>query len=85
MSQELDQLQEIARVATRKALEGYVLPESWRTNLTLGTEFRGDERVFELYVAGERPQDAIVIASATVNRRTLAVQVTVSNLSKAGE
>jgi hypothetical protein len=85
MSQELDQLQEIARVATRKALEEYVLPEGWRAHLTLGTEFRGDERVFELYVAGERPQDAIVIASTTVNRRTLAVQVTVSNLSRAGE
>jgi hypothetical protein len=85
MSQELDQLQEIARVATRRALEGYVLPESWRTHLTLGTGFQGDERVFELYVAGERPEDAIVIASATVNRKTLAVQVTVSNLSKAVE
>jgi hypothetical protein len=85
VSRELDQLQEIARVATRKALEGYVLPENWRPHITLGARLEGDERVFELYIAGERPQDAIVIATATVHRKTLNVQVTVSNLAKAGE
>jgi len=85
VSQELDRLEEIARVAIRAALEGYVLPEGWRANVAFGVFFQGDERVFELHVARERPEDAIVIAQASVNRKTLAVQVTVSNLAKAGE
>src|SRR4051812_11367570 len=51
---ELDELQEIARVATRTALEGYEpISEEWKKNLTLGTFFEGDERIFELYVAAE--------------------------------
>ena len=78
---ELDELQEIARSATRTALESYeAIPEEWAKNLTLGTLFDGDDRIFELYVAGERPKDAIVLTSARVNRFTRAVAVTVTNL-----
>ena len=78
---ELDELQEIARVATRNALEAYEsLPEEWSKNLTLGTFFEDEDRIFELYVAAERPADAIVISSARVNRKTRNVTVTVSNL-----
>lgn len=80
---ELDELQELARVATREALEAYEpLPDEWKENLTLGTFFEGDDRIFELYVAAERPADGIVISSARVNRRTRSVSVTVSNLTK---
>lgn len=80
---ELDELREIARVATRKALEDYErIPEEWEENLTLGTFFDGDDRIFELYVAGERPVDAIVISSARVNRKTRSVRVVISNLVK---
>jgi hypothetical protein len=78
---ELDELQEIARVATRAALEAYEpIPPEWEKNLTLGTLFEGDDRVFELYVAGERPRDAIVLTSARVNRLTRSVSVQVTNL-----
>jgi hypothetical protein len=78
---ELDELQEIARVATRTALEGYEpMPKEWEENLTLGTSFEGDERIFELYIAAERPEDAVVISTARVNRKSKEVVVTISNL-----
>lgn len=80
---ELDQLQEIARVATREALEEYEqIPKEWEANLTLGTFFDGDDRIFELYVATDKPRDAIVISSARVNRKSRSVQVTITNLKK---
>ena len=78
---ELDDLREIARVATRAALENFEpIPPEWNARLTLGTFFDGDDRIFELYVAGERPRDAIVLTSARVNRRTKEVTVSVTNL-----
>jgi len=80
---ELDQLQELARIATRKALEEYEqIPKEWEANLTLGTLFDGDDRIFELYVAADKPKDAIVISSARVNRKSRSVQVTITNLKK---
>lgn len=80
---ELDELQEIARLATRAALEEYErIPAEWEKNLTLGTFFDGDDRIFELYIAAEQPSDAVVISSARVNRRTKAVMVVISNLAK---
>ena len=80
---ELEELQEIARLATYEALKAYEpVPPEWEKNLTLGTFFGGDDRIFELYVAAERPADAIVISSARVNRKSESVQVTVSNLKK---
>ena len=80
---ELDELQELARVATREALEAYEpFPDEWKENLTLGTFFDGDDRIFELYVAAERPAGGIVISSTRINRKTKAVQVTISNLAK---
>ena len=78
---ELDELQELARVATRAELARYEpIPEEWARVLTLGTFFDGEDRIFELYVAGARPADAIVLTSARVNRNTRAVSVTVTNL-----
>ncbi|MEA2603058.1 MAG: hypothetical protein QOF89_4050 [Acidobacteriota bacterium] len=80
---ELDELQEMARLATRAALEDYEpIPKEWEANLTLGTFFDGDDRIFELYIAAERPIDAMVISSVRVNRKTKSVQVVVSNLKK---
>lgn len=80
---ELDKLQELAREATRKALEEYEpIPAEWEKNLTLGTLFDGEDRIFELYVAGERPADAIVISSARVSGKDKSVRVTISNLKK---
>lgn len=41
---ELDELQEIARAATRTALEGYEpIPAEWAKNLALETRFDGDD------------------------------------------
>ncbi len=83
MSKELEDLQEIARRATREALEQYEpIPMEWEKNLTLGTFFEENYRIFELYVAGEKPSDAIIISSARVNRRDRSVKVVVSNLKR---
>jgi len=80
---ELDKLQELARVATRKALEDYEpIPKEWEANLTLGTFFDGDDRIFELYVAADKPKDAIVISSARVDRKSHSVQVVITNLKR---
>jgi hypothetical protein len=80
---ELDELQEIARVATRTALEGYEpIPEEWKKNLTLGVSVDGDDRIFELYIAAEKPYDAVVISTARVNRKSRKVVVTISNLAE---
>ncbi len=80
---ELDELQELARVATRAELEQYEpIPDEWKTALTLGTFFDGDDRIFELYVARDRPADAIVLTSARVNRVTRDVAVKVTNLQR---
>ena len=82
MSKELDELQEIARLATREALEPYAIPEHWKNDLVLGCLFDGDYRIFELYVPGERPRDAIVISSARIHRKTREISVVISNLER---
>jgi hypothetical protein len=85
MSAKLEELQEIARVATLKALEGYPISEEMRTQLVLGVQFEGDVRIFELYLPGERPQDALIISEATVHRVTKDVTVRVFNPPQRGE
>jgi hypothetical protein len=85
MSKELDELQEIARLATYEALKDFEpVPDEWKAKLTFGTFFDGDYRVFELYVAAGRPADATVISAARVNSKTKSVEVTISNLTKRG-
>ncbi|MBC3930398.1 hypothetical protein [Undibacterium curvum] len=80
---EVDELQEIARIATRVALEEYErIPVEWDKNLTLGTYFDGDDKIFELYIAAERPSEAVVISSARVNRKIKTASVAISNLAK---
>ncbi len=80
---ELDELQELARVATRAEPEQYEpIPDVWKAALTLGTFFDGDDRIFERYVARERPSDAVVLTSARVNRVTRGVAVKVTNLQR---
>lgn len=81
---ELDELQEIARKATYEALKEYEpISEEWEKNLTLGIFFDEDDRIFELYVAAERPRDTIVISSTRVNRKSKEViDLTISHLKK---
>ena len=73
----LDEMQEIARLATRKALKRYSRPNFSFENLVLGIYHNKECGKFELYIAGERPEDAIVIGEATVNRKTGEVSVKV--------
>lgn len=62
----LRDLQESARVATQIALASHPrIPAS--VALTLGTRWDADSVVFELYVAQDKPQDAIVLTEARVN------------------
>jgi hypothetical protein len=71
MTIKLDVLKEKARVATREALARCPeIPERFRENLTLGVEFAGENRIFELYVAGARPEDAVVLARVEVSSIT---------------
>ena len=78
----LDELEELAREMTRKALEDYIVPESYRANLTLGISIEGENRSFELYISGERPSDAVVISKATLDRNTGLGTVEVFGLEK---
>lgn len=60
-------LQEAARLATRTALEPFErIPND--IELTLGSSWDEDEAVFELYIAKERPKDAVVLTEARVNQ-----------------
>lgn len=60
-------LKEAARLATRTALEPFErIPDD--VGLTLGTFWQGDEVVFELHIAKERPRDAAVLTEARVNQ-----------------
>ena len=77
----LDGAREIAREATRGALEackarGLEIPSD-SDALTLGARPEGECYVFELYEAAERPEDARRFTETTVNRLTGEVQVRV--------
>lgn len=66
----LDRLQEIARQRTKEAMEGWEVPDHLRPDLTLGTFFEDDAVVFALYIAGERPEDAIHLSEVRLTRST---------------
>lgn len=78
----LSEYQEIARSATRRALEAYEVPERYRDGFALRTAFEGEIRIFELYVSSEGRSDAVLISSARVHVRTKHVDVQVFNLEK---
>jgi hypothetical protein len=63
----LEELEEIARVLTQTTLVHYEIPESIGNNLVLGTLFDGDDRIFQLYIPGDRPEDAQIISSVRIN------------------
>ena len=66
----LEELQERARALTSEALKDYEIPDAMRAKIALGTLFDGEDRVFELYIPGERPEDAIIISRARINSFT---------------
>ena len=86
-------LERIARDATRKALEEAIrgrngLAHLW-SNVVLGEREQGrGYRVFELYVPDDRPETAIFLTRAVVDRSTgeVTVEVFLDNiLSAAGK
>lgn len=73
----LEEMEEIAKKATRDALSQYPTSGVQSMDLTLGTQVLDDEGIFELYIAGKRPIDARVISCTRVDRRTGDVSVEV--------
>lgn len=73
-----EELEEIARLATRAALVEYEdeFPKDTE-HLTLGHYEDGEEVVFELYIAGETSEDAQVLTQAFVNKFSGDVRVDV--------
>jgi hypothetical protein len=82
-------LKESARLATRAALSAYPpLPVGWDKDLTLGTFWKDDLVVFELYLARDKPEDAIVLTTAEVDLysgEVISVQVHEAALRQAAQ
>ena len=78
----LEQLEEVAQNLTRTELRKYVVPDELWQELVLGTFFEAEETVFELYVPGERPEDAKVITRARINKVSGEGEVEVFELQK---
>ena len=70
-------MEPIAKEATRDALKTYIWPSGRDEDLTLGIRLEDEYGIFELYFSGERPEDAIVLTEARVNRITGEVSVKV--------
>ena len=60
-----------------RSLQGYPKPRGSLENLTLGSEVTETAGIFELYISGERPQDARVINRPIVDREHGGVRVEV--------
>ena len=74
----LDEMEPIAREATRRALNEYQEPpKSEQADWTLGRFETETEGVFEIYIPSEKPLDAKIISCARVDRRTGEVTVTI--------
>jgi predicted nucleic acid-binding protein len=77
---DLAAIQESAREPLREALAAYRLPEAVKPLLTVGSGFiENDEGIVEIYVAAERPTDAVVLATALVDRYSGRVVVSVDD------
>ena len=60
-------LEEIARQLTFEALKGFTIPDEIRDKVTRGVMFEGIYRLFELYIPGDRPSDAVLISRVRIN------------------
>lgn len=78
----LEELQEIARRMTITALAEYDLPDDYRRGAVLGTQWDGEDCIFELYLPGERPADAKVFARTRLNSRSGRGQTQILGLNK---
>lgn len=72
----MDDMEPIAREATREALRAYREPSAGeQSRWTLGKFETEDEGIFEIYIPSDNPSDAKVISAARVNRLTGQVRV----------
>lgn len=66
-----DELEEKARLLTKEALRHHApIPDDLRARLTLGMSAEGKLRTFSLYIAGEKPEDAITVTQVSLNSET---------------
>ena len=71
MSIPLSKLKEQARDLIRSSLTNCApIPETLRARLVIGVLFEGDTRIFEMYVPGDTPEDAIILARVPINALT---------------
>ena len=74
----IDEMEPIAKDATRSALSGYEAPsEEVQATWRLGKIETENEGIFEIYIPAERPKEATVVSRARVDRWTGAVRVEV--------
>ena len=67
----VNDLQLRAMSLSQDALKLYPpIPDDVRGALTLGTYFEKDSTIFDLYLPGERPEDALVFVKVTMNNDT---------------
>ena len=76
------ELQEVARVATRSALDGYDVSEIPGDRLTVKQSRDGDYYVYELCLVGVRSAEDKVLASARVDPITKQAVVRVVGLER---
>ena len=66
----LDEAQEIAKLLNREALKTHKIEDELWSQVVLSSGLEGDTAIFELYIPGERPEDARLISQAVINRYT---------------
>lgn len=72
----LKQAEDLARPAVRSRLQALPpFPPNVKEHLVLGETLIEDVWIFQLYADGERPEDAIVLIEARVDRTTGDVRV----------
>ena len=60
-------LREIARERTYRALRGYEITSDMRDALALDVLIQGDDRVFQLFLPGAKPEDGRILTRVIVN------------------
>lgn len=72
----------VAQRFFRETLQRYRLPDRLRSEIVLGTRQDDDELIFEMYLPGHTPVEALTVASVAVNRHTGAPSVRYVNLDR---
>ncbi|MEM9074258.1 MAG: hypothetical protein AAGE52_37540 [Myxococcota bacterium] len=68
MTLSIAELRDRAKALVRDALSAHPpIPDGYREQLVLGMGLEGDERIFELYVPADRPEDGLLLAIAKLN------------------